>query len=113
VFWSYTDDDGATSMATTVDGIESVEAIDVYEIVAEAFPSVNWGLPKQHSDVQIKAYEHNARASIAKLAKARDHSPPDPSTPLVNGTFHEALTAYEEIRCRVEQFLAWHDDVVP
>ena len=98
VVWGYTDEDGATHYSPTVDGIESFEAIDIYEIVAEAFPSVNWGLPKPHAEVQIKSYESSTRESIAKLARARDQAPPDPNTVLVAGTFHEALDAFEEKR---------------
>lgn len=98
-YWDYTDDeDASTHYPSTVDGAKSVEAIDIYEVVAEAFPSVNWMLPKRHADVQIRNYEQSARESLAKLARARGGAPPDSGTPLIAGTFHEALTAYEEHR---------------
>jgi len=72
--------------------------LDPYEVVVDVFPSVNWMLPKPHAEVQIRNDEQSARDSIAKLARAKNHAPPDPGTPLIAGTLHAALISYEAKR---------------
>ena len=69
-----------------------------YEEVVRAFPSANWMLPTSHSNAIIRVYEEQARFGVEELAKVKNEAPPAPSTPLVVGTFHEALSAYEEVR---------------
>ncbi len=91
------DEEYVSHYSPTVDGLNAEEAIAVYEVVSEEFPSVNWVLPGPHADVHVKNREESARWSIGQLAKAKNQTPPDPKTLLISGAFHEALTAYEEI----------------
>lgn len=98
IVWSYVDDDCSTAYPDKVAEMQSAAAIEVYEILSEAFPSVSWVLPKHHYDVQLKRHEQIARLSLEKLAKIKNETPPDPATPLIAGTYHEALIAYEEKR---------------
>jgi hypothetical protein len=94
----YTDDTGACHYPPTVDGLERDEAQQVYHILSHSFPSVNWLLPAAHSSEIIRSHESAARWSLEQLAKAKNQAPPDPSTPLITGTFHEALERFEEKR---------------
>ena len=91
----HTDDDAGTQYPPSVDGFESDDAKVIFDILCEAFPCVNWILPEQHAEHVIKSHEKQARWSLGKLAQAKNQAPPDPSTPLISGTFHEALTSYE------------------
>lgn len=94
----HTDEEYVSHYTPTVDGLAAEEAISIYEIVSDAFPSVNWVLPKPHAEAHVKGREQNARWSLEQLAKAKNNAPPDPKTPLIAGTFHESLSAYEEKR---------------
>jgi hypothetical protein len=94
----YTDDDAACHYPTTVDGLTWDEAKKFFDIVVEQFPSVNWLLPETHAGEIVNSHESAARWSLGQLAVAKDQSPPDPATPLISGTFHEALDAYKEKR---------------
>lgn len=94
----HTDEDYTSHYPPTVDGFSSEEAIAIHELVSEAFPSVNWVLPKPHADAHVENREKAARWSLGQLAKAKNQAPPDPKTPMIVGTFHEALAAYEEKR---------------
>jgi hypothetical protein len=85
-------------LPSTIDELTGEEASFVYDAIARFFPSVNWLLPPAHSQMIVAVREGRARSSIEDFAKARNELPPDPATPLVAGTFHEALTAYEEVR---------------
>jgi hypothetical protein len=93
--WRHTDDKLACHCPHTVDRLEWDEAKHFYDVVSEAFPSVNWLLPEPHAKRIVESHEKQARGSLKELAKAKNQSPPDPATPLVPGTFHEALEAYE------------------
>ena len=84
----------------TVDDLTWDEAMVVYEFVSDRFPSINWLLPVCHAEQIISAHETVARGSIERLSRITEQMPPDPSTPLVSGTLHEALRAYEEERRR-------------
>ncbi|MGA2035226.1 MAG: hypothetical protein ABSG68_23515 [Thermoguttaceae bacterium] len=81
-----------------VDGLTWDEAKWFYEEVTKAFPSVNWMVPPPHYDKIVDVHEKQARLYVEELAKVKNEAPPAPSTPLVAGTFHEALSAYEEVR---------------
>lgn len=94
----YTDEDGACHYPPIVDGLDPSEAKHIYDILSESFPSVNWLLPAAHSKEIIQFHESASRWSLEQLAKAKNQAPPDPSTPLITGTFHEALEVYEEKR---------------
>ncbi|MHB8897865.1 MAG: hypothetical protein ACYC6Y_03865 [Thermoguttaceae bacterium] len=91
-------DDTACHYPPTVDGLERDEAQHFYDIVSDSFPSVNWLLPAAHGREIIQSHESAARWSLERLAKAKNQAPPDPSTPLITGTFHDALEVYEEKR---------------
>ena len=84
----------------TADDLTWDEAKVVYEVVSERFPSINWLLPVCHAEQIVSAHEKVARGSIERLSRITEQVPPDPSTPLVCGTLHEALRAYEEERRR-------------
>ena len=94
----YTSDDAVCQYPPTVDELPWDEAKTFYDVISDLFPSVNWLLPERHSDKVIQFHETAARHSIEQFSKAKGAAPPDPSTPLVNGTLHEALSAYEEKR---------------
>ena len=94
----FTDETLRTRYPATVDGLDWDEARTFFDNLSDAFPSVNWLLPSPHSDSIIASHEQQARWSIDKLAQAQNQAPPDPSTPLIIGTFHEALAAFEANR---------------
>lgn len=94
----YTAEDFSCHYPTSVDGLESDEAMHVYDVLSNSFPSVNWVLPDSFAEEKVKRHEQNSRYSLEQVAKARNQAPPDPTTPLIAGTFHEALEAYEEKR---------------
>lgn len=94
----YTAEDFSCHYPATVDGFVADEAMHIYDVLSDAFPSVNWVLPKPFADEKVKLLEKNARWSLGQLAKAKHQTPPDPTTPLINGTFHAALTSYEKKR---------------
>lgn len=98
VIGRYTDEDGACHYPPTVDGLEFDEAKHIYDLMSESFPSVNWLLPAAHSREVIRFHESASRWSLEQLSKARNQAPPDPSTPLITGTFHEALEVFEQKR---------------
>ena len=93
-----TDETLRTRYPASVDGLEWDEAKTFFDKLSEAFPSVNWLLPVPHSQEIIDSHERQARWSLEKLAQAKNQAPPDPSTPLVSGTFHEALAVFEAKR---------------
>lgn len=94
----YTDDEAASHYPPTVDGMDWGEAVRIYDILSNSFPSVNWLLPAAHSEEAVDFHSAQASYSLAQLAKAKNQAPPDPSTPLIPGTFRDALEAYEEKR---------------
>ncbi|PHQ34829.1 hypothetical protein [Rhodopirellula bahusiensis] len=94
----YTTEDFSCHYPATVDGFQADEAMHIYDVVTEAFPSVNWGLPKPFAEEKVKRHEKNARWSLEQLAKAKNQTQPEPTTPLITGTFHAALTSYEKNR---------------
>lgn len=91
----FTDETLQTRYPATVDGLEWDEVRTFFDSLSESFPSVNWLLPLPQADSIIASHERQARWSIERLAQAKNQAPPDPSTPLIRGTFHEALSAYE------------------
>lgn len=93
-----TDDELRTNYPPTVDGLEWDEALAMFDVLCERFPSVNWQVPAAHSNEIIRSRETQARWSLEQVALVKNSQPPDPLTPLIVGTFHEALTAYEEKR---------------
>lgn len=94
----YTTDDAACHYPPTVDELSWDEAKTFYDVISDLLPSVNWILPEQHSEKVTRFHESAARYSIGQLSKAKGAAPPDPATPLINGTLHEALSAYQEKR---------------
>lgn len=94
----YTSDDAVCRYPPTVDELPWDEAKTFYDVISDLFPSVNWMLPERHADRVIQFHETAARYSIEQLSKAKETAPPDPSTPLISGTLHEALVAYEKKR---------------
>ena len=98
IVWQHTDDTLACHCPPTVDGLEWDEAKHFYDVVSNAFSSVNWLLPSPHANSIVDFHQTQARHSLKELAKAKNQSPPDPATPLCPGTFHEALEAFEEDR---------------
>jgi len=98
IVWRYTDNTLACHSPQTLDGLEWDEAKHFYDVVSNAFPSVNWLLPSPHANNIVDFHETQARHSLKELAKTKNQSPPDPATPLCPGAFHEALEEYEEHR---------------
>lgn len=93
---SYTSDDGSCSYPATIEELDAFEVADIHDVVAERFPSVGWLIPTPQSEAILSTHESAARYSLARIAHTKGVAPPDPNTPLINGTFHEALAAYEE-----------------
>ena len=96
----YTSDDGSCHYPRTVDGLEFDQVMHLHDVVSERFPTVNWLLPEAHSDDIVKFHENAAKWSLRRVANAKGLAPPDPTTPLIDGSFHEAITAYEEKRTK-------------
>ncbi len=94
----YTDDTLACHLPKTVEGLTYDEAYHVYEVVSETYPSVGWILPELHRQQVENRHERQARYSLERLAEAKGEALPDTSTPLVAGTLHEVLGAYEQVR---------------
>ena len=94
----YTDEQAACHYPRTIDGLPWSEAKTFYEVVSEAFPSVHWVLPAPIHEKVVDFHETAARFSLERLAEAKNQAPPDPNTPLVAGTLHEALEGYERKR---------------
>lgn len=92
------DEDASCHYPEKVDGLTWDEAKKFFDIVVEQFPSVNWMLPETHADEITKSHVSAARWSLGQLAVTKDKSPPAPTTPLIDGTFHEALDAYNDKR---------------
>lgn len=82
----------------TVNDLNWEEASFFYDVVSRTFPSANWLLPTAHAELIVAIREGWARNGLESLAKAKNEPPPDRKTSLVTGTFHEALSAYEEVR---------------
>lgn len=82
----------------TVDQMCWVDADVLHGVLSRNFPSVNWTLPVPHVEQIIKSYEDDAQSLLERVARVRNQAPPDPSVPLIAGTLHEALAAYEEVR---------------
>jgi len=82
----------------TADDLSWDGAKVVHEIVSGNFPSVNWLGPTCHAVEIIASHERAARGNIERYSRLTEQTPPDPSTPLVSGTLHEALRAYEDDR---------------
>ncbi len=100
IVWRHTDEQLVCHCPPTVDrhGLTWDEAKHFYDVVSDAFPSVNWLLPEHHATEIMQSHEQQARWSLNQLAKAKNQASPDPTTPLVSGTLHETLEAYEEER---------------
>jgi hypothetical protein len=59
---------------------------------------VPWQVPRRQQ-AKISAYhKQQARHSTRKFAEATGAKPPDPKTPLVQGTLHETLADYRKER---------------
>jgi len=81
-----------------VDELEFDQVMNVFDLCHRYFPSVPWQLPRRQQ-AEITAYhERQARHSTREFAKATGAEPPDPKTPLVQGTLHEALADYRKER---------------
>ena len=95
----YTDERAACHYPPTVDQFDDwMLAKDVFDVICGSFPSVPWTLPEGHRLEVETWHERAARFQLEQLAKTKGNAPPDPSTPLTTGTFHEALIEYEEKR---------------
>lgn len=97
---SYTSDDASCDYPPTVDQLPWDTAMTFYNVLSDLFPSVNWVLPENHSDSVVRFHETAARYSIGQLSKVKGSAPPDAATPLIAGTLHEALSAYEKKRTK-------------
>jgi hypothetical protein len=82
----------------TVDGFKWEDALTIHQLVSGHFYSINWLVPEVHRGAIVESLEDKARFQLSELAQVQNLSPPDPSTPLVAGTLHEALIAYEAER---------------
>ncbi len=96
----HTDDHGNWTIPETIDALTWDEALTFHEALSRLFPSVNWLLPERHKDVILDSSTQAARHAVERLSFLQGQAPPDPSTPLIAGTLHEALLAYEEERRR-------------
>lgn len=96
----YTDEDFNWTLPETTDGLSWDESLTFHEALSQLFPSVNWLLPERHKDVILDSSTKEARHAVERLAFLQGQAPPDPSTPLISGTLHEALRAYEAERRR-------------
>lgn len=94
----YLDDTGAYDYPSDVDGLTWDEAVKFYDLLVEWFPSVNWTFPEAHRVEMVRSRESSSRWNLEYLAAAKRLPPPDPKTPLITGTLHEALLAYEKVR---------------
>ena len=90
-----TDETLRTHYPSRIDDLYWDEGKAFFEFLCDSFPAVNWLLPESHAEDVIRFHEKQARSSIERLAQAKSQAPPDPSTPLMRGTFHEALNAFE------------------
>lgn len=90
-----TDETLRTLYPSKIDDLYWDEGKAFFEFLCDSFPSVNWLLPESHAGEVISFHEKQARSSIERLAQAKNQAPPHPSTPLIQGTFHEALSAFE------------------
>lgn len=96
----YTDEDFNWNLPEAADGLTWDESLTFHDALSKYFPSVSWLLPERHKGVIIDNYTQNARYAVERLSFLQGQAPPDPSTPLISGTLHEALVAYEEERHR-------------
>jgi hypothetical protein len=90
----YLDEDCFEQMPAQIEDAHWREAEAIYEVLTDFFFSVPWLLPRHHIDKICRVHERKARRSIDRIAHVRGESPVDPKTPLVAGTFHEAVEAY-------------------
>jgi integrase len=76
------------------------QVINVLALCQTYFPSVPWQLPpRQHPEIAA-FHEQQSRYSTRKFAEATGAKPPDPKTPVVHGTLHEALAEYRKERVK-------------
>ena len=81
-----------------VDDLDFDLVMNVFDLCHRYFPSVPWQLPPRQQTEVAASHERQARHSTRKFAEANGAKPPDPNTPLVLGTFHEALADYRKER---------------
>lgn len=81
-----------------VDDLDFDLVLNVFELCHRHFPSVPWQLPPRQQTEIVAHHERQARHSIKKFAGATGAKPPDPNTPLAQGTLHEALAEYRKER---------------
>lgn len=86
--------------AGEVDDLDFEFVMDVFNLCYRYFPSVPWELPPRQQVEIAASHERQARYSTRKFAQATGAKPPDPNTPLVEGTLHEALAKYRKERER-------------
>lgn len=90
--------EAADAYPETMDEFRWNEALTFHRTIKSHFPSVNWLLPEGHRDRIIQTHEAQARSSMERLSEVRNLAALDPSSPLIAGSLHEALRAYEEHR---------------
>lgn len=94
----YLDDDRLEEIPEKIEDAHWREAETIYEVLTDFFRSVPWQLPRHHIEKISGFHERRARRSIDRAAHVRGQAPVDPKTPLVAGSFHEAVEAYLEKR---------------
>ncbi|HVX12196.1 MAG TPA: hypothetical protein VHC22_13525 [Pirellulales bacterium] len=98
VVHAYLEDDCTCDLPLTPEEVSSRQADIIHEVLSDLFPSANWRLPVRHAERIVSIRERIARTSLDRLARVKDDVPPDPAKPIITGTFHEALRAYEKKR---------------
>lgn len=81
-----------------VDDLEFDLVMNVFDLCHRYFPSVPWQLPHRQQAEIADYHERQARHSTRRFAEATGAKPPDPFTPLVQGTLHKALADYRKDR---------------
>ena len=74
------------------------QALLLFKRLSDAYPSVAWTMPELHIDQASRHHEQVAQQAISIAAKVRSQKPPAENTPLIPGTFHEALREYAKDR---------------
>src|SRR5436305_15304116 len=86
----YTDENLNWTLPEVADGLSWDESLKFHDALSKYFPSVNWLLPERHQGVILDNSTQNARYAVERLSFLQGQAPPDPSTPLIAGTLHEA-----------------------
>ncbi|WP_145346154.1 hypothetical protein [Rosistilla ulvae] len=82
----------------TIDDLSWQDAFKLLNRLTAAYPSVPWTMSQQHIDDTARFHEQVAREAIVTTAKVRSQKPPTKNSPLIPGTFHEALREYYQHR---------------